>query len=69
MVALLPTSGIASFLFIILFSVTRKLKQGFFVPSAQAQGIEVEDSLCVELNKVKLEVILKVEAHRTFMLY
>jgi len=33
------------------------------------QGIEVEDSLCVELNKVKLEVIFKVEAHITFVLY
>jgi hypothetical protein len=45
-----------------------KLKQGFFLKSSQAQRIEAEDSLCVELKKVKLEVILKVETHRIFVL-
>jgi hypothetical protein len=83
--ALPPISRIASFLFIIPFSLASKLKQGsfffffssaqaqtrvlFLFSSAQAQGLEVDYSLCVELNKVKLEVILKVEAHKTFVLY
>jgi hypothetical protein len=54
--------------FIILFSLGNKLKQGFFFSSVQAQGTKVEDSLCVELKKVKLEVILKVVAHIIFVL-
>jgi hypothetical protein len=45
-----------------------KFKQGFFFPSFQAQITEATDSLCVELKKVKLEVILKVEVHRIFVL-
>jgi hypothetical protein len=45
-----------------------KLKQGFFFTSFPAQRKKAEDSLCVELKKVKREVILKVEAHRIFVL-
>jgi hypothetical protein len=66
MIALPPTSRITSFLFIIIFSLVSKFKQGSFLSNAQAQGIEVEDSLCVEFNKVKFKVI---EAHNIFVLY
>jgi len=43
-----------------------KIKQSFFFQVLKLK--EAEDSLCVELKKVKLEVILKVEAHKIFVL-
>jgi hypothetical protein len=61
MVAISHVLWIASFLFIIIFSLANKLKQVFSFLSVQAQGTKVENSLCVELKKVKLEMILKVE--------
>jgi hypothetical protein len=39
-----------------------------FSQSFQAQGTKVEDSLCVELKKVKLEVISKLETPKIFVL-
>jgi hypothetical protein len=50
------------------FFLQRTSSKGFLFSSVQAEGTKVEDSSCVELKKVKLEVILKVEAHRIFVL-
>jgi len=48
-----------------LFNEQAQIRFFFFKFSSSRNRIE--DSLCVELKKVKLEVILMVEAHRIFV--
>jgi hypothetical protein len=50
------------------FFLNKQTQASFVFLSVQAQGTKAEDSLCVELKKVKLEMILKVEVYRIFVL-
>jgi hypothetical protein len=56
------------FQFIIHFFKQISSSKVFFFLSVQIQGTEVEDSIYVEFKKVKLEMILKVEVHKIFVL-
>jgi hypothetical protein len=50
------------------FFLSEQTQARFVFSSVQAQGTNAKDNLCVEPKKVKLKVILKVEAYKIFVL-